>query len=514
MTWRQLVFATLLALLVPAGWAQDWTYTIRPGDELWNIAAKYCGSAKFAARLAAHNKLDDPKQVRAGTRINIPIDWLVRQPAQARVVSAYGTAHLYAPEQRPAEVGQQVGMGHSIETAEGSVAVQFADDSLLMIAPESRVLFNVLTAFGDTGMVDTNLRFYRGRGTSKIIRRHGASSFRISTPSGTAAVRGTEFRVGVEPEVSYTETLSGEVGYITSSETSVPAGFGIAASSQGVAKEALLPAPGWISQPGAIGLGQSVRWQPLANAEGYRASVYRAQDTRTAVAEVVTPDSEYVVQALTPGDYLISVRGISARGIEGFEEPLALTVRGAPPLTRSTPRAEAGNVQLEWRPTSVGAPYVVQVAASDAFAGAAEYSSRAAQLTLPDLTPGTYRWRVRDQQSVFSEPPGLSVRPRAVADLEVESALLQLTVRWEPVAGADAYRVEISREPDFARIVYNKDGHETGRELALQEYGVHYVRVTALSGGLQSDPAQRQFELRPKPLSWLWSLLILPLFAL
>lgn len=133
---RFAVFATLLALLVPTCWGEDWLYTVRPGDELWNVAAKYCGSANFATRLAAHNKLDDPKLVRPGTRIKIPIEWLVRQPADATVVSALGTAYLYAPQREPVEVGQKVSMGHSIETADGSVAVQFADESLLMIAPE------------------------------------------------------------------------------------------------------------------------------------------------------------------------------------------------------------------------------------------------------------------------------------------------------------------------------------------------------------------------------------------
>ena len=49
--------------------ADDWLYTIRPGDELWSIAQTYCGSARAAEEIARHNGIADATRIRAGERI-------------------------------------------------------------------------------------------------------------------------------------------------------------------------------------------------------------------------------------------------------------------------------------------------------------------------------------------------------------------------------------------------------------------------------------------------------------
>ena len=142
-------------------------------------------------------------------------------------------------------------MGDSVITAEGAVLVQFADTSELAIQPNSEVLFNKLTAFGPAGMVDTHLRFAYGRGNARVQPQNRGDRFRIQTPQGIAAVRGTEFRVGhrSEENASNSETLEGLVAFLRPDQnTDLPAGFGVAASARGVVKETLLDAPQWLDQ--------------------------------------------------------------------------------------------------------------------------------------------------------------------------------------------------------------------------------------------------------------------------
>ena len=61
---------------------EDWFYTLRPGDDLWQIALRYCGSGNQATAIAAHNGLQNPTQLRAGQRIAIPVAWLAFAPTR------------------------------------------------------------------------------------------------------------------------------------------------------------------------------------------------------------------------------------------------------------------------------------------------------------------------------------------------------------------------------------------------------------------------------------------------
>lgn len=280
---RALNWSAIALLWVVSGVAAaaDWTYGVRPGDDLWRLAAKYCGSTSFAMRIARHNGLSSPKALQAGTRLNIPVDWLVRQPADVTVLSISGTVRL--DNGQPLATGDRVQMGQSVVTDDGFAVVQFADGSQLEIGQHSEVLFNILTAFGDTGMVDTHLRFYRGRGAARVIKRETPSKFRIWTPTGIAAVRGTDFRVGTtgagSAAKSRIETVSGAVDFEQPAETlDLPAGFGAIASQTGSSKEQLLVAPTVENTSRVLWQpDQSVRWQPVAEAGRYQTKIYRVE---------------------------------------------------------------------------------------------------------------------------------------------------------------------------------------------------------------------------------------------
>ena len=491
--------------------AEDWVYTIRPGDEIWNIANDYCGSPSFASRIIEYNQLADERAIRPGSRLRIPIDWLFRQPVTAEILNVRGQATLLTPESTPAAVGDEIEMGDRLTTADGTAVVGFADGSTLSVSAESEVLFNVLTAFGDTGMVDTNLRFYRGRSTSRIIRRNDASQFRISSPAGTAAVRGTEFRFAVDGSQSLTETLDGEVGFLRDTETSVPAGFGVAASDTGVIRERLLPAPVWISTPGQYASDSRLSWAGVNNATGYRATIFLATDSATPVAVRTTTEPELTLQVLSPADYQVAVRAISPTDLEGYESSLAFTLGTIAPRPTSATEFVASNISLRWQATDTGAPYSIEIATDVDFA---EVITRPANLNsarfTPSLNPGRYHWRVKDSTSTFSPAESITIRPEAPQRLEPKLRRRNLSLQWSS-SDADAYELRISRNRDFSAPITEKTLAQPTFTGTLPDTGTYHIEVLAVANDIRSTPTVIDVTATQPPPWWLAGLLLLPI---
>jgi ferric-dicitrate binding protein FerR (iron transport regulator) len=500
-TSRRLLACLALLLAAAQAPAADWTYTVRPNDSLWTLAERYCGSTAFAPRIAAANGLSDASQLRAGTRLRIPVAWLVRQPVSASITAVRGDVMLLQPAPRQAQVGDEVEMGQILRTGAGTAAVTFGDGSSLELAAESEVLFNILTAYGDTGMVDTNLRFYRGRATSRIIRRNDGSSFRISTPTGTAAVRGTNFRVGVSPGQTLTETLTGEVGFEQDQVTVLPAGFGAVAGTGGVQREALLPAPEWVPPAGNLSSSSRVAWLPLAEARGYRVEVFAAADPQTPLRSVTLGEPPFELAGLTPGDYRLTVRGRSASGLEGFERDLPVRLQHPAPSLLPTGQVASGTApELAWQAGAASAPYEVEIATAADFADASRSTAQDTRFTAPPLPPGRYVWRVRGADGVFSEAAALVVVPADVTGLSLDATPQTLTATWQPGAAVTSYRVSVAA--NTGAWATTEITTEPRLELPVPMRGNYTVTVVALTGDLASNPAQAVAKVPSPPLRW------------
>lgn len=500
-TMRIVRIALAVALIAVSGasLAAEWTYRVRPGDNLWDLAARYLRSDIDWRRLQSHNNVADPYALPPGTRIRVPVAWLRTQPEHARLMFVRGTVRMSESEGsagRPAAEGARIAMGGWVETAvDASATVEFADGSRVMLSPGSRVRFDRLTRYGRTGMVDTRMRLQQGRATHRVQPQQGpASHYDVGTPSATSSVRGTHFRVAVLEGRETTEVLEGRVGvHGTQSDADLKAGFG-SRNDDRVRSRALLPAPELAADVSKIdALPLPLAWAPVDGAASYQVDVVDADvpDVQRAEARFDAPRGQ--IDSLPPGHYLLRVRAVDADGVAGRDAVRGIEVPAgpAPPLTLLPVDGEVlfqRRPQFEWSRSEGAVRTHLQIARDPAM------QDRVADLRTDDLRtrshdalpPGQYYWRVAAEDSTGNVGLFGEALPFEVADPPTDPGLSppatdggQLVIRWRAFRDAPRYRVEFSRRADFADIRVNEV--VTAPELRIERPGGGrwYVRVHA-----------------------------------
>lgn len=433
--------------LAPSASAADWLYTVRPGDKLWTLAEKFCGTHTRWRDIASHNQLANPLSLRPGDQLRFPLEWLIEEPAVVRIVlvrgdvrvehsgasngrtlassrSGTGAGAIEAAEadSGAAETigleGAELSVGAKIITGVESYAnVVFADGSSMKIGPESEVLFDTLSAYRDTGMVDSRVRINRGSGASAVeLQRGPGSVYRISTPLGVAAVRGTEFRTRATEETSFVETIGGAVDYIAAAGTSkVERGFGLKADASGVAVEQLLAAP-LLAAPRTYGANESVSWQALTGAANYLVQIYSGSDLAEVLAQATVANDEFALASLESGTYVLGVRGVAASGLQGLEATQSLTIQNALPAPRTVRVKQVRrepSLLVSWEPVEGASNYSVVLTPLEGGVPLID-STMATQLQFSNLDLAKYSVSVQasssEIQGVVSEPAEARVR--------------------------------------------------------------------------------------------------------
>lgn len=140
--------------------------------------------------------------------------------------------------ERRAQLGDRLRNRDVVATSANTrAALRFTDDgSILRINPGSQVR---LTTGDERGAVVRTLQLEFGEVWARVNRRNG-SEFRIQTPAGVAAVKGTEFLVRIDSAGGTTViTLEGVVEFFNQAgRTDVAAGQRASAGSQSDAPEA------------------------------------------------------------------------------------------------------------------------------------------------------------------------------------------------------------------------------------------------------------------------------------
>ena len=518
----------LLFLLAAAAsvQAQEWAYRVRPGDTLWDVAGAHLKPSIPWQRLQDHNRIANPYQLAPGSTLQIPLAWLDRQPARARVVAVRGnaTSRSAAGRDAPVTAGMSLGSGAVLKTSpDASLSLEFADGSRLLLLGDSELLLDRLTRFGRSGMADTRLRLQRGRIGNEVRRLRGpAANFVVDTPSASSAVRGTQFRVEAREGRTHTEVLEGRVAVNARNQRGalLRHGFGavVVPGQAAIAAVALLPAPD-LSR--IAPLTQSARpelaWPQVPGAHGYRVQVgeHRRFDSVRVDMEVEAPRVQLPV--LDAGHYAIRVRAIGKDGLEGRDAVTALQVDDQPAPPYSIAPAAGSvvrtpDVVLRWTraPGAVAYDYEIAGAAGFARPVARARVQDTASIGLPDpLPPGDYAWRIRSidasgKAGPFGDPLAFTVRPLAevnAIDTAAPTDTREVTFRWQAGQPGQRYRFQMSRTPDFRKTEVDMLVDRAEATLPRLRGGTWYLRAQTIDvDGFEGPvPAPQQIDV---PCRW------------
>ena len=389
----------------PAGAEPETTYVVKPGDTLMGISKTLLVDGERHGayqRLARHNALKDPNNIAPGTTLRIPLAWLRREAATARVIAVVGDVQAGG---RPLKVGDMVAEGAELASGAGGYAtLEFADRSVLRIRPLSRVLVETHKSAPTLAEFETRLRLGAGAVEATVAKQR-APNFRITTPTANMAVRGTEFRVRGSESVSQAEVIEGRVGVASAAgaQVAVDAGFGTVVR-QGEAPAApvrLLGAPD-ISRVEQLQQRPMVRltFTRLEGAVTYRAVVATDRDMRDVIAEATVYRADVRVVDLRDGEYFYSLRGVDSLGLEGREAQGRFRLKAHPlPPTSVAPLGNAplspGAVEFTWGNGEEAATFRFQLASDEGFRTILlERSGLAERRVIAErLEPGRYYWR-------------------------------------------------------------------------------------------------------------------------
>jgi len=484
--------------------SREWVYTVRPGDNLWNITADYLIRMDYWPRLQALNQVADPQRLPPGMKLRIPVAWLKGQPTATQVLSVQGQVEAviqFTGRTIAVDSGQLLHNGDEIRTGpKGSATLEFGDGSRLLLQADSQLIIDTLDKYGENTLVDARLRLPQGRVESRVTPRQNVRTrYEIWTPAAVSAVRGTDYRLSMDSTTATarTEVLQGAVDVKGARATRrVAKGFGALATKDKPPELAvrLLPAPSVAGLPSKITrVPVQFDFSGLPGASAYRAQIAADERFETLLFDGASPAPQVRGPSLPDNDYILRIRGIDARGLEGLDayHRFRLHARPEPPfLVRPDQQATVPEKTpaFEWTESAAAAAYHFQLAGDERFGSLVlDLPDYTQPRLIPDqrLAPGVYYWRVATQDAAggkgpFSDPqqfrllPTPEVQPPEV----IENTLV---FRWSAAAlPGQSYQIQLAKDSHFQEIVADRKVDEPRLAIAWPESGFRYLRMRTI----------------------------------
>lgn len=480
---------------------RDWHYTYRPSDSLQDIAKRLLNRGHNWTELVRYNRIAKPDNIRPGSIIKIPMDWLKFSPVPAKALSVDGVVmHKKARSTRykTLKSSTKLHVGDEVMSRNGTALIQLADQSIIRLEKDSHIRFNKLSHFGETGMVDTRIRLNKGSLINQVAPLVKGSRYEVSTPSAVAAVRGTEFRIRADANSTVLEVTKGEVLFSgPHGEQMVPAGKGATIKRQSalIARHELLPAPEveLLNSP-ISSLPATLSWRPLNGANGYKYElVSREQGEVFVLKEGLLATPELTIDQLKNGDYQVLMSAIDTQGIEGISAVSDISIaQTGEPATLITPEDgsthKLDELEFSWQ-EAANSMSKLQIAKdaqfkslvmNTGFAKRSRYSKPIDQLT------GLYYWRVISLNHGQIETPS-TVRQFTLRGelgspqiLSVNYVKNQAGLFWNKVPMAKGYLLQVASDSEFTLILREQEIQKTSAFLKLNQGKSYYARVKAL----------------------------------
>lgn len=482
--------------------ADDWLYTVRPNEAASTIANKYLLNPYRIDEVLDYNKIEAANQLLPGTVLKIPLNMLKFGPARVKVTSVQGDVKLVtANSEEELSTLHTIRLGDKVVTGEeSSVMMRFADNSELLLGSGSELIFDVLSQWGRTGMVDSRMRLVKGNVEGRVKKLIGPKSkFEVHTPSAVATVRGTEFRVRVgeqNSKIAFNEVSEGKVQVENNvAQEIVPMGFGLVTEegkkSDGVIE--LLPAPTLIeSKQEYFGHSASLSWKENKDASAYRWELFEGKEAVKQLSSRLVEVSKTSFDKLDVGNYTVRIRAVDSKGLEGLDREHTFFVNGkllAPVKPFSNSNFKVGeDLVFNWQQSSDFESYRVEVSNDIDFKQLVSYDS----VTTPGLSSnntlstGEYYWRVsgkgKAQVSPFTKPIPFTVTLPEIVLLNLSDVRAgeKFSAEWNSFGKAQKFHWQIAEDSSFSTIVSEGEVKTNRLTVPVANKGYYYFRATYL----------------------------------
>jgi hypothetical protein len=381
-------------------------YVVKAGDNLYTIAGQFFVSHAALVEVSKTNRLKNPRVLPVGVILQIPTRLLRTAPVEA-VLGAYrgGVTITSGGISQPLTVGGPLREGAVIATAGNAFArVDLPDGSRVAVPSQSRVRISTLRRILLTGGVQRAFTVEAGRSESTVIpMTNAADSYVVRTPVSVSAVRGTDFRVGFSPDsqVASTGVVEGSVAVDASGgSTLVPAKFGVSTANGGLSVVPLLTAPK-LQHSGRSQDGPRLMFDldPVSGAKSYRAQLANDGGFLDLFTEATVDGPHIEFDGLPDGTYFVRLTAIDAAGLEGLPSTYAVDreFNSLQPGGASASGAKHDRRFLfRWEVGGKGErTFRFQIVRDgDALPMIDAPGLKTPQITLTNLPPGAYHWRV------------------------------------------------------------------------------------------------------------------------
>jgi hypothetical protein len=508
------------------------THTAQTGDTLIGLADRYLIDKKNWQSIQNQNKIPNPRRIKPGTEIRIPIALMRSEPATAKVIAVQGPVEATTGA---LEKGAVVNEGIDIKTGEnGFVTLQLADGSTIVVQSKSQVKLEVARVLANTGGVpSTTVALKSGRVESSVEKRKNQGArFEISTPTSNMGVRGTRFRVSADEsgKVSRGEVLEGVVNVASPTPAQkaldLGAGFGsvVEEGKPASAPVALLTAPDLSATP-ALQERTVLRFKfaDVAGATAYRGQVATDSAFSNLLADDVFKSAEAKFANLDDGQYFFRARAIDKLALEGSDAVRAfkLKARPEPPFTsepKNKNKLAAEKVEFKWANSVEAGSYRFQLASNADFSQTISDERGvvgSAFSPSASIKPGDYFWRVASVRpdgdiGPFGDVQSFTLKamPQAPNPPKDEGGRVGFSWSGEP---GQTFDFQLASDAGFKTLVQEKK--LTQPEITIEkpsDAGIYYMRYRAIDPDGFVGPYSSAQTIEVKANRWWLLLLVVP----
>ncbi|WP_198263958.1 FecR domain-containing protein [sulfur-oxidizing endosymbiont of Gigantopelta aegis] len=528
---RVLILGVLGLLLQPAVvLAQDWIYTTVPGDNIWDISEKHLDTVLRYNKIKTINGVKAPKRMQPGTKLRIPMKWVRSNPTSAEIMEVRGSGELIRNNgdiEKALSPGTKINLGDQLKTAaDSSIAIKFADKSVLTLHEDSLIRFDHLSAHGTTGMVDTRMKLIKGRMDTRVTPASGPGSrFEIKTPSAISAVRGTEYRAAIlnAENTSNIEVLKGKVAVSGAKKKKlIKAGFGtqVAQGKAPIAARKLLPPPVLKPLPERIRrINWMIQWDAIEGAEKYRIEVANEAKFNTLIWHEFSAYTRAAFPNLVDGHYFVRIRGVDKLALEGKSvvKEIVLDAHPQPPVQLKPDEDHVfrgKSPELQWTSSADAAKYRLEIASDKDFKQVLLDSSEIMKNSYDTAklsAVGHYYWRLTSIAPDGEVGPvgrlrGYEIKPmpkKVSAELQAADDG-QLVATWEKGTRNQTYQIQMAYDEQFIEQEFDKKTNEAKISFEPVSGMVRYLRIRSIEEDGYQGPWGTTQRVDPLPDDTLW----------